>query len=468
MGRPRGLAARGVRPGVALEPVPARRRARREPGLLRTSSPPQARVPGGRSVYTSLGITQVKWIPDGSVGAGTEPLRWKSLAFNLDYQAATLRLYYDDPGGARTAWGDRSYAPCQAWKSVGGWFAPYPWDNPAQRSYIAQVQATSRPPLLGGAELRPLDARVLPARGDVRLPLTEARRPGRTGGPPPARRGFSSGLVRCLRRRDGPTRCPRSRRALILVSVVLAGVPGGARVLRVRTNGAAPERPCTRALPRITGVAQEGHRLRAVRGRWTGASHFAYRWLRCDAHGRHCYVLRSAAGRAVDLRAGAPRRRPADAREGGRPQPEGKLLRGVAERHERDPRRFRRLRVPSSAPRRVAAILCRPIGRRGPARLRATRSSTPGRRCTFTGSTAPGPSTRASRACGIFDGPSDEASVAAIRSWNANIVRIPINEDCWLGINGVPAAYSGQHLHRRDRPLRRRSCTSTGCTPSSR
>jgi hypothetical protein len=45
---------------------------------------------------------------------------------------------------------------------------------------------------------------------------------------------------------------------------------------------------------------------------------------------------------------------------------------------------------------------------------------------------------------GIFDGPGDEASVAAIRAWNANIVRIPINEDCWLGINGAPAAYSGQ------------------------
>jgi len=46
---------------------------------------------------------------------------------------------------------------------------------------------------------------------------------------------------------------------------------------------------------------------------------------------------------------------------------------------------------------------------------------------------------------GIFDGPSDEASVAAIRAWNANVVRIPLNEDCWLGIGGVPAEYSGRH-----------------------
>jgi hypothetical protein len=44
---------------------------------------------------------------------------------------------------------------------------------------------------------------------------------------------------------------------------------------------------------------------------------------------------------------------------------------------------------------------------------------------------------------GIFDGPSDLPSVQAMASWHINMVRIPINEDCWLGINGVPAAYGG-------------------------
>lgn len=44
---------------------------------------------------------------------------------------------------------------------------------------------------------------------------------------------------------------------------------------------------------------------------------------------------------------------------------------------------------------------------------------------------------------GIFDGPSDAASVQAIASWHTNAVRVPLNEDCWLGINGAPAAYSG-------------------------
>jgi endoglucanase len=43
----------------------------------------------------------------------------------------------------------------------------------------------------------------------------------------------------------------------------------------------------------------------------------------------------------------------------------------------------------------------------------------------------------------IFDGPNDAASVQAIVGWRANAVRVPMNEDCWLNINGSPAAYSG-------------------------
>ena len=44
---------------------------------------------------------------------------------------------------------------------------------------------------------------------------------------------------------------------------------------------------------------------------------------------------------------------------------------------------------------------------------------------------------------GIFDGPSNEASIRAIASWKANAVRVPLNESCWLAINGAPADYSG-------------------------
>jgi hypothetical protein len=44
---------------------------------------------------------------------------------------------------------------------------------------------------------------------------------------------------------------------------------------------------------------------------------------------------------------------------------------------------------------------------------------------------------------GIFDGPSNDASIAAITAWHANAVRIPLNEDCWLSLNGVSPMLSG-------------------------
>jgi hypothetical protein len=102
--------------------------------------PYQSRIPDTTRVYQSLGITQVRWTPSGTVGPGTEPLRWRSTAFNLDDQAATLRLYYDNPSGARTAWGDNTYAPCEKWRSVGGWYSPYPWGNSRQAAYVSTVR----------------------------------------------------------------------------------------------------------------------------------------------------------------------------------------------------------------------------------------------------------------------------------------------------------------------------------------
>jgi endoglucanase len=44
---------------------------------------------------------------------------------------------------------------------------------------------------------------------------------------------------------------------------------------------------------------------------------------------------------------------------------------------------------------------------------------------------------------GFSWGPLNATEAAVIASWHINAVRIPMNEDCWLGINGAPAAYSG-------------------------
>lgn len=48
---------------------------------------------------------------------------------------------------------------------------------------------------------------------------------------------------------------------------------------------------------------------------------------------------------------------------------------------------------------------------------------------------------------GFFDGPGDEDSIRAMASWNINAVRVPLNETCWLGINGVDPRFSGENYH---------------------
>jgi hypothetical protein len=110
-----------------------------------TRYPPRSREKNSRGddtgyVWQSMGITQVKWRSDGTLSPGTEPLRWESTPFNVDYEAATVRFFYDDPQRRRSAWGDSSYKPGNAWLSIAGWFRPYPWDNPAQRAYANEVR----------------------------------------------------------------------------------------------------------------------------------------------------------------------------------------------------------------------------------------------------------------------------------------------------------------------------------------
>ncbi|MFE2428284.1 cellulose binding domain-containing protein [Streptomyces sp. NPDC059373] len=44
---------------------------------------------------------------------------------------------------------------------------------------------------------------------------------------------------------------------------------------------------------------------------------------------------------------------------------------------------------------------------------------------------------------GIFDGPVDDAAIAAMKTWHIDTVRIPLNEECWLGLSNIDSAYSG-------------------------
>ena len=96
---------------------------------------------GGPSCYESLGLAQDRWRPDASLNPGSEPLRWKSTAFNLDLYGANIRFYYD---GYAAQWGPgmtaNGYTAGQDWMSIGAHFNPYPWNNQGQRDYIGKVK----------------------------------------------------------------------------------------------------------------------------------------------------------------------------------------------------------------------------------------------------------------------------------------------------------------------------------------
>lgn len=49
---------------------------------------------------------------------------------------------------------------------------------------------------------------------------------------------------------------------------------------------------------------------------------------------------------------------------------------------------------------------------------------------------------------GIWDGPMNQASVTAMKSWHVNAVRVPLNEGCWNGEAYVKAQYRGTSYRR--------------------
>jgi hypothetical protein len=71
-----------------------------------------------------------------------------------------------------------------------------------------------------------------------------------------------------------------------------------------------------------------------------------------------------------------------------------------------------------------------------------------GRRVLFQGINRSGTEYACAQGWGMFDGPNTAESVRAIASWHVNIVRVLLNEDCWLGINGIKPQYAGANYRR--------------------
>lgn len=67
-----------------------------------------------------------------------------------------------------------------------------------------------------------------------------------------------------------------------------------------------------------------------------------------------------------------------------------------------------------------------------------------GRTVRLLGVNRSGPEFRCQEWASIFDGPTTQKSIEAMLSWQINVVRVPLNETCWLGINGIAPQFGGE------------------------
>jgi len=55
----------------------------------------------------------------------------------------------------------------------------------------------------------------------------------------------------------------------------------------------------------------------------------------------------------------------------------------------------------------------------------------------------PGAEYRCVEGDAFFEGPTDDASIRAMKKWHINAVRVPLNESCWLGLGRIDPSLSG-------------------------
>jgi hypothetical protein len=89
----------------------------------------------------------------------------------------------------------------------------------------------------------------------------------------------------------------REYRYFLVLLCVLALIALATASVAFALTRTSHHKPRHRRLPAIAGLAQVGQTLHASRGRWTGASKFAYSWELCNAHGARCKPIASVAKR---------------------------------------------------------------------------------------------------------------------------------------------------------------------------
>jgi endoglucanase len=66
---------------------------------------------------------------------------------------------------------------------------------------------------------------------------------------------------------------------------------------------------------------------------------------------------------------------------------------------------------------------------------------------------------------GMWNGPMDQASINAMKTWNVHTVRVPLNEQCWLGTGDVPSGGAGGATYQNNVKAYVNLLLSNGITP---
>jgi endoglucanase len=196
-------------------------------------------------------------------------------------------------------------------------------------------------------------------------------------------------------------------------------------VLLTTPDGTGAGLPVDKTPPTISGTTAQGQQLTTTSGSWSGTPNkYSYSWEDCDSSGNNCSVISGARSNTYVLQAS----------DGGH------TVRSVVE--------ARNSAGWSSATRSAqsTAVTSGPLdGIKVSGNQLETDSGTV---VQLHGVDRSGTEYACIQGWGIFDGPNvmnDDSQIPLMKAWNVNEVLIGLNEDCWLGINGVPAAYGGQN-----------------------
>jgi hypothetical protein len=182
--------------------------------------------------------------------------------------------------------------------------------------------------------------------------------------------------------------------------------------------------PKNTALPQISGATNQGSVLTATNGTWSGTTPtYTYQWRDCDSSGNNCTSISGATNSSYTLTA----------------TDVSHTIRVVVTATNS----FSAVSATSNP---TAVILAASSGF-SPLHVSGNKLLDTSNQAVFLhGVNRAGTEYSCINNNGFFDGTgslaSEDAQIGYMAAWHINAEMITLNEDCWLGINGSPAAYS--------------------------